>query len=222
MNQPDIRLYAILDQDAQNSKNLISQAWHAVQGGCTLLQYRNKTGKTRLMIMEARAIIEAVQVPLLINDRVDVALASKAHGVHLGADDLTPQDARDILGPDAIIGLTVKNTHDVDAAIDAPINYACIGGVFATSSKQNSDPPVGLAGLAELVHHIKKAKPNLPIGAIAGIGFDQIPSVIGAGTDGVALISALFSASDITQNAKNLRHAIDQALSARGHSGDHA
>lgn len=212
----DIRLYGLLDADRLAGLDLARLAAASVAGGATLLQLRDKHGGTRHMIATARAIREAVggRVPLLINDRVDVALASGAEGVHLGRDDMEPADARRLLGRDAILGVTLKNETDLAALDPAAVDYGCIGGVFATASKDNPDPPVGLSGLATL--RAKAAASGLPVGAIAGIELANAAACIGAGADGVAVISALYLAPDVAATARHFRFAIDTALAARG------
>ncbi|WP_152047473.1 thiamine phosphate synthase [Aureimonas psammosilenae] len=215
---PDISLYALLDAGTLGADRLPTFARLAAENGATILQYRDKTGTTRQMVERALAIREAIaglQVPLLVNDRVDVALASNADGVHLGRDDLEPGEARRILGPGAIIGLTVKNEADAEVSAAAPVDYACIGGVFETLSKKNPDPPVGLEGLGTLRAKLRDARPDLPVGAIAGIDLARVPGVIAAGADGVAVISAIFKASDPAQATRALRAAVDAAKGSR-------
>lgn len=216
MKHPDIRLYGILDQDRLAGLDLAKLAADSVSGGVTILQLRDKSGDTRSMIETARAIRVALagRAPLLINDRVDVALASGAEGVHLGREDMVPADARRLLGKDAIIGVTVKDSDDLASLDPALVDYGCIGGVFATSSKNNPDPPVGLGGLATLRR--AAARTGLPVGAIAGIDLANTADCIGAGADGIALISALYLTPDIEATARAFRSVIDRALAARG------
>lgn len=212
----DIRLYGLLDADRLAGRDLAALAAASVAGGVTLLQLRDKSGGTRRMIASARAIREAVagRVPLLINDRVDVALASAAEGVHLGREDMSPADARRLLPAGAIIGVTLKNEDDLESLDPRLVDYGCIGGVFATSSKNNPDPPVGLGELAALRE--KASASGLPVGAIAGIELANAASCIGAGADGIAVISALYLADDVTGRARAFRQAVDAALAARG------
>jgi thiamine-phosphate pyrophosphorylase len=212
----DLRLYGILDRDRLAGRDLADLAGQSVAGGATLLQLRDKSGDTRRMIDEARAIRAAIggKVPLLINDRIDVALAAGAEGVHLGRTDMMPGDARRLLGPAAIIGVTLKNTADL-AHLDAKtVDYGCIGGVFATASKDNPDPPIGLAGLAALREAARFS--GLPIGAIAGIDLARAAACIGASADGIAVISALYLSPDIAGTAREFRSTVDRALAARG------
>lgn len=218
----DTRLYGILDTGRLGTdlERLGRLAHAAIAGGCTLLQLRDKAGDTRGFVERARAlgaVARAGGVPLLVNDRVDVALAAGADGVHLGQEDLHPADARRLLGEGAVVGLTLKNPAEADALYRLPVDYACIGGVFATGSKDNPDPPVGLDGLARILFRARLARgPSLPVGAIAGIDADNAASVVAAGADGVAVIAALFLAPDVERAARTLRARVDAALAARG------
>ncbi len=221
MKQIDLSLYAIIDPERTGGRPMTDLVDQAVAGGITLLQYRDKHGDTRALVDNARALVQRVAasgVPLLINDRVDVALAAGAHGVHVGQDDMVPADARDLLGPDAIIGLTIKKPDHVAAAPVDLIDYACIGGVFQTLSKDNPDAPVGQTGLAELAAALRARAPTLPIGAIAGITADNAADVIGAGIDGVAVISDIFMADDVAGAARRLRQVVDAAKAGRAAS----
>ena len=215
MNKVDYRLNAIVDGGLRDVGDLADLAAIAAQNGATVIQYRDKDSSTRTMVAQAvamRAALAGSGVPLLINDRVDVALASGADGVHLGRDDMEPATARRLLGKDAIIGLTVKNEADADVAAAADIDYACIGGVFATLSKNNPDAPVGLDGFAALRARIAAKQPNLPVGAIAGIDAQRAGEVVQAGASGVAVIASIFRAPDIAAASRALRQAVDNAL----------
>ncbi|KQR30619.1 thiamine-phosphate pyrophosphorylase [Rhizobium sp. Leaf155] len=218
MTKIDYRLNAIVDASLSDIAPLPELAALAAHNGATIIQYRDKTASTRQMIDQARAIVEALKgtgVPLVINDRVDVAMATGADGVHLGADDMDADTARRLLGPDAIIGLTVKSMADARHVAQAPTDYACIGGVFETTSKVNPDTPVGLAGLRQIRTYLRNERSDLPVGAIAGITLERVPDVISAGADGVALISALFRTDDIATTAQAFRNAVDDAIGAR-------
>jgi thiamine-phosphate pyrophosphorylase len=215
MSKIDYRLNAIVDASLGDSEHLALMARVAAQNGATLIQYRDKTNATRTVIEQARAIGAALAgtgVPFVINDRVDVALAAGANGVHLGRDDMDAATARSIMGDAAIIGLTVKNEADAQAAIASPIDYACIGGVYETRSKHNPDPPVGLQGFARLRAALLAAKPGLPVGAIAGIDTQRAAEVVAAGADGVAVMSTIFAAADPAAAARELRACVDRAL----------
>lgn len=211
----DIRLYGIVDPQIAGGRSLADLARAAVEGGATLIQLRAKTETIREMVREARAIRSALHgthVPLLINDRVDVALASGADGVHLGADDMKPNDARRLLGPRAIIGATLKHEDELKELAAAKIDYACIGGVFQTSHKDNAGAALGLGGFAELRRKAASVLGALPVGAIAGITAANAVSVIEAGAQGVAVIGALFVQDDVEAAARELRAVIEKLL----------
>lgn len=217
----DLRLYGLLDVGVcgGDGARLARLGAEAAAGGCTLLQYREKDiSDSRAALERIRAILAAVagRVPVLVNDRVDLALAAGADGVHLGQGDLHPADARRLLGPGAIVGLTLKTAAQADELYRLPVDYACIGGVFATTSKDNPDPPVGLDGFARIAFRARLARGHgFSLGAIAGIDADNAASVIAAGADGVAVITALFGDEPVRQRARDLRGRIDAALDAR-------
>ena len=222
MNPVDHRLYVLLDPVAVERNRLPGLAVQSAVGGATLLQYRDKQADGGLMADTARKILAALREamgdthpPLLINDRVDVAKVSGSQGVHLGQSDLSPHDARLILGPSAIIGRTIKHQGHAKALKDEPVDYATCGGVFGTVHKDNPDAPIGLQGLSELRRLIKSLKPALVVGAIAGIDADNLSDVIRHGADGIALIGAVLKADDPQQAARDLRHAVDLALASR-------
>lgn len=216
MSRVNTALYAILDPERTRGRDLATLADQAATGGATLLQLRDKHAGTRQFVARARAVKAALagRIPFLINDRVDVALAVGADGVHVGRDDMLPADARALLGPRAIIGITLKNSADIVGADPTLIDYGCIGGVFATTSKNNVDPPVGIKGLTRL--RVEARRLGVPVGAIAGIDAGNTPAVIAAGADGVAIISALFMADDVVAETRRLRAIVDAALLARG------
>jgi thiamine-phosphate pyrophosphorylase len=215
----DLRLYALVDPERAGGRDLAVLARLLAQGGATLVQLRDKHSDTRLMVARARAIKAALaplDVPLLINDRVDVALASGADGVHVGQDDMAVEDARRLLGADAIIGLSVKTVAQAEAAPLNLLDYAGIGGVFATSSKDNPSPPIGPAGLARIVGAFRRRAPEFPLCGIAGIDASNAGDAIAAGADGVAVISALSLKGDPQAAAHDLRAVVDRALAQRG------
>lgn len=209
--KPDHTLYGIIGPDHVRGRDMVAMAEAAARGGMTLLQYRDKHSDTRTLVENARLLKAALapfSVPLLINDRVDVALASGADGVHLGQSDMAPVDARRLLGPDAIIGWTLKNVAHAHALRDQPVDYATIGGVFATTSKENLDPPVGLDGFQAILKIAQSSK-TIPIGAIAGITPENAPAVMKAGAAGIAVIGAIFMAGNPEQAARDLRGVVE-------------
>jgi len=214
----DLRLYALVDPERAGGRDLAELAWQLAHGGATLVQLRDKHGSTQAMVETARSIrqkLAPLGVPFLVNDRADVAFAAGADGVHLGQDDMTVEDARRLLGPHAVIGLSIKTLEQAARAPVEHLDYVCIGGVFATSSEDNPDPPIGLAGLRAIFAKMRARDPDLPIGAIAGIDASNAASVIAAGADGVAVISALSLAADPQAAARDLRAIVEAALAKR-------
>jgi thiamine-phosphate pyrophosphorylase len=213
----DLSLYVLVDPARAGGRPPAEIAAAAVRGGATLIQLRDKTSGTRALVNEASAIKRVVgTVPLLINDRADVALAAGADGVHLGQDDLDWRTARRLLGPRAIIGASAKSRADIEALPFGAIDYVCIGGVFATSSKDNPDPPIGVDGFRALAAPVRERAPGLPVGAIAGIDATNAADTVRAGADGIAVISAVVAALDPEQAARELRKIVDAELGARG------
>jgi thiamine-phosphate pyrophosphorylase len=213
----DLRLYALLDPERAGGTTLGGLAQAVADGGATLVQLRDKLGSTRQLVAQARdlkAVLAPRSIPLLVNDRVDVALAAAADGVHVGQDDMEPEDARRLLGPGAIIGLSIKTVPQAQAVPVGVVDYVCIGGVFATASKHNPAPPVGIDGLKSILTVMRQRAPRLPIGAIAGIDATNAAAVMAAGVDGIAVISALSLASDASGAARTLRGIVDAGLRA--------
>lgn len=213
MNPVDIELYGILDPEHCGGRDLSELAALSAEGGVTLLQYRDKINETKAMVANARAIVDAIagtQVPLIINDRVDVALAAGAHGVHLGQSDMDVTDARKLLGTGAIIGLSIKKIDEAQACPVDVIDYAFVGGVFLTTSKNNPSA-IGLDGWIERANIIKNKSPDLPVGAIAGINAGNVAELFNIGCDGVALISGLYGADDVAEAIQKMKHAIEGA-----------
>ena len=215
----DLRLNAIVDPERSGGHGLVALSRAIAAGGATLIQLRDKQNETRMMVDEARAIkaaLASLGVPFVVNDRVDVALAARADGVHLGQEDMAVADARALLGPDAIIGLSIKNSAEAQSAPVELIDYAGVGGVYATLSKVQEAAPLGPEGLADVVRILRNRAPGLPIVGIAGIDAANAGAVIDAGADGVAVISALSLVADPAAAARALRAAVDGVLVKRG------
>jgi thiamine-phosphate pyrophosphorylase len=214
----DLRVYALVDPEVAGGHALAALSGRIAQGGATLFQLRDKLRGTRAMVDDARAIKRVLApfgIPLVINDRVDVALAAAAEGVHVGQDDMAVEDARRLLGPQALIGTSIKTVAQAEAAPVDLLDYVGIGGVFATTSKNNPDPPIGVAGLARIVEVFRRRAPELPLCAIAGIDAGNAGSAITAGADGVAVISALSLAASPSDATRALRGIVDAALRER-------
>ena len=212
----DPSLYVVLDPQHSAGRPLEAVAAAAAEGGATLFQLRDKEGTTREQVETARRIRQALApfgLPLLINDRVDVALASGAEGVHLGQRDMAVADARRLLGEEAIVGLTIRSLAEAEAAPLELLDYASIGGVFPTQSKDNPAGPIGLQGLQEIAASFA-SRSDLTLCAISGIKEDNLAAVIRSGVRGVALISAVCTAPDPTAAARRLLAAVETAKKA--------
>jgi thiamine-phosphate pyrophosphorylase len=198
-----VRLIAITDSLRDGPRGLALRAAAAVAGGATMLQLRLKDESARSLVEIARTIqAMAPEVPLVINDRADVALAAGAAGVHVGVDDLSPALLRRVVPPGFIIGASVGSDDEVARAAGA--DYVGIGPVFTTGSKSDAGAAIGPARFGELARRC-----GLPAVAIGGITRESVPAVLSAGAAGVAVISALFGASDPTIAARAIRDALD-------------
>jgi thiamine-phosphate pyrophosphorylase len=210
----DISVYVVLDPTASGGRPLVEIARAAITGGATILQYRDKHAATGTMVATTRALMAAIAgsgVPLIVNDRVDVALAAGADGVHVGQDDMAVADARRLLGPGAILGLSLNSVSEADAAELPALDYVVGQCAFATASKIDAPPPIGVAGIAEIAAAVRRRNPAVPVGAISGITPENAASVIVAGMDGVAVISAVGATPDPTAATRALRRAVDAA-----------
>ncbi|MBU0615421.1 MAG: thiamine phosphate synthase [Nanoarchaeota archaeon] len=188
----DIDLYFITDSKLTR-KSVVEDAKAAVKAGVKIIQYREKDSPTLEMIKEAEQIKEICKgkASLIINDRIDIALAVDADGVHLGQDDMPYEIARKLL-PNKIIGLTVHNIDEAKHAKDIGADYLGVSPIFATSTKLDAGKPAGLT----LIQDIKKAV-NLPLVGIGGIDLNNVSSVIKAGADSAAVISAIITKDNV-------------------------
>jgi thiamine-phosphate pyrophosphorylase len=214
----NLSVYVIADPALCRSADLVEATRAAVRGGATLVQLRDKTGSTRDMVrtaIELKHALRGTSVPLLVNDRVDVALAAEADGVHLGQDDMDVRAARRLLGPSAIIGVTIRSDEEARTTPLGPADYAAIGGVFVTASKWNETPPVGLDGVTRVAALLRARKPGIGLCAIAGIKAANAADVIAAGVDGVAVISEVFMAEDPAAAARALAVAVASGRARR-------
>jgi len=184
-------LYPILDVALwPDQRAMLAAAEELAAAGVTLIQYRNKSGNSRQMLEHARELkrILGARVQLIMNDRADLCLAAAFDGLHVGQDDLSPDAARIIIGPDRGLGISTHNPEQIAVADQTDADYLAIGPVFATASKANPDPVVGLEGVRRA-----RALTRKPLVAIGGITRQNARSVIDAGADSVAVISDLLT-----------------------------
>jgi thiamine-phosphate pyrophosphorylase len=195
----DWKLCFIADSEAAEGRDMLQLIAEAVEGGATLIQLRGKKWKSREFLeigIRACRFLRPKKVPLIINDRVDIALACEADGVHLGQIDMPLLYARKILGKHRIIGISVATPDEAEAAEKGGADYLGVGPVFATLSKKDLGPLLGLEGLRTIRRKVK-----IPILAIGGISAANVADVIPAGADGVAVISAIAAAKYPVQAA---------------------
>ncbi|MEZ8104508.1 thiamine phosphate synthase [Vibrio cortegadensis] len=195
------RLYLVTDdqQDIDTLKHVVEQA---VAGGVTMIQVREKHGDIQSFIQRAQAVktvLEGTNVPLIINDRVDVALAVDADGVHLGQSDMPVKIARQLIGKDKILGLSVENEQQFQESQSLPIDYIGLSAIFSTPTKTNINKEWGISGLAQAV-----SKSALPIVAIGGLNSDNLDAVVATKVAGIALVSAICHADSPKQSAQEL------------------
>jgi thiamine-phosphate pyrophosphorylase len=205
----DFSLYLVTDRGLSLGRSTADIVRAAVAGGATCVQLREKSCGTREFMAEAlavRAILAGTGVPLIINDRVDVALAVGADGVHLGQSDMPIADARRLTGPDMIIGVSAECVEDAVRAETEGADYVGVSPVFSTPTKTDTAPALGLTGVAAI-----RAAVSLPVVGIGGIGPANAAEVIRAGCDGVAVVSAIVSAPDPEKAAAELLTIIRKA-----------
>lgn len=197
-----LRLYLVTDSALSRGRSLDEVVTAAVQGGVSCVQLREKHLNTRDFVTLAqslKAVLSPLRIPLVINDRIDVALACHADGVHLGQSDMPVEDARRLLPKEVFIGWSVETPHDVTRASNLPVDYLGVSPVFATPTKTDTSAPWGLDGLRQ----IRQSTP-LPLVAIGGIHEANALQVLQAGADGLAVVSAICSADDPRQAAATL------------------
>ena len=205
--KPIGRLHVLTDSELQSRWSHLDLARAALDGGADTIQYRRKNGPTLLMLNEAIAICEVCRrrkVPLVVNDRADVALFADAAGVHVGHEDLPIALARDLLGPGRTIGGSAYDANEAGACHREGADYVGIGPVFVTTSKPDAGPVLGLAGLTHAVRAV-----NLPLIAIGGITAENLAEVLATGVHGVAVLGAVCLASDPSAAVAKLRALIE-------------
>ena len=207
MKKEDLRLYLVTDRDLANGKPLEQIIEEAVKGGVSMVQIREKDSNTRdfyQLAVSVKQILQKYNVPLIINDRLDIALAADADGLHIGQSDLPYEQARKILGPDKIIGLSVESIEQAREANKLDVDYIGLSPVFSTQTKNDIAKPLELDGVREIVSFTKH-----PTVAIGGINTKNAGDVIHAGADGIAVVSAIISNENPKEAASELRKILN-------------
>ncbi|SFD95774.1 thiamine phosphate synthase [Thermophagus xiamenensis] len=203
----DLRLYLVTDRDLALGRPLTDVVEKALKGGVTMVQLREKKATTRRFlqeVMDVKKILQPYNTPLIVNDRVDIALATDADGVHLGQSDMPWQMARKILGPEKIIGLSIESIEQLEEANSADIDYIGISPVFTTPTKKELEKGLGIPGTREIASQSRH-----PAVAIGGINIENVKDVMATGVDGISVVSAICSASDPEASARDLLERID-------------
>lgn len=203
----DLSLYLVTDRELSLGRSLEEVVTEAVKGGVTIVQLREKdasTGEFIALAQRLMAVLKPLGIPLIINDRVDVALAVDADGVHIGQSDMPYAIARKLLGPNKIIGLSVENFDDLHAANQLDVDYIGISPVYGTPTKTDTAEPFGLEGLRKAMQLSVH-----PAVAIGGMNRNTVADVMAAGADGVAVVSAICSAESPAAAASELKNIID-------------
>jgi thiamine-phosphate pyrophosphorylase len=214
LNPDALRLYLVTDQSLMRGRSLVDLVDAAVQGGVSCVQLREKHLGTQEFVEQAmmlKKLLAPHRVPLVINDRIDVALACGAEGVHLGQRDLPVDQARRLLPPEVFIGWSVETMDDVAQSAGLPLDYLGVSPVFATPTKTDTKNVWGLQGLVAV-----RAATRLPLVAIGSIHAGNARDVLRAGADGLAVVSALCAADDPGTVAAELRSLCDAELKTRG------
>jgi thiamine-phosphate pyrophosphorylase len=195
-----LRLCLVTDRDLARGRALTDIAEGAVRGGATLVQLREKTATTRAFVEEARALkslLKTLGVGLIINDRLDVALAVDADGVHVGQSDMRVEDVRRLFGPEKIVGLSITDASEIGRSDAAAADYLGVGPVYPQQTKGDAAPALGVEGFAQL-----RAMTQKPVVAIGGLKPENSAALLAAGADGLAVVSALVAAADPAAEAR--------------------
>lgn len=202
-------LYVVTDEMLSHGKSHAEIASEAVAGGASIIQLRDKTASSLKLFSDAKKVAEICRgkAIFIVNDRIDIALASGADGVHLGQDDIPADAARKICGENFLIGVSVGSLAEAEKAAADGADYVAVSPVYSTASKADAGAGHGLS----LVSEIQKAFPAIPLVGIGGLNRDNAAEAVAAGLDSVAVISAVVSAADIKSAADELSRIISEA-----------
>ena len=208
MKSVDWKLCLVADAEAAGHRDLVSIIREAAEAGATLVQLRGKKLETRQfldMAFRASNVLKHLGIPLIINDRIDIALSCEADGIHLGQEDLPLPYARKILGGNRIIGISVNTTKEAEEAESGGADYIGVGPIFDTSSKDELRTILGIKGLRSIRQRVK-----IPILAIGGLTAGTAKEVLSSGADGIAVISAIIGAENFHDATKSLLSKMEE------------
>jgi thiamine-phosphate pyrophosphorylase len=209
----EVSLYVVTDPEMVGGRKLEDVCQEALEAGVRVFQLRDKQASTRSLIEQAvglKRLAERYGATFLVNDRADVAAASGAHGVHVGQDDMPLDEARQILGRHAVIGVSVRSPGEARAAERGGADYLAANLVFETPTKTDVEGSIGLDGVRRL-----RAASGLPLVAIGGIKAENTAQVVAAGADGVAVVSAVMAAKDVKKACRELLDAVEEGRRLR-------
>lgn len=211
----DLSVYLITDRTLCGARGVLDTVREAIAGGVSVVQLRDPEAKTRALVEEARALVALLRpakIPFIVNDRVDVALAADADGVHVGQKDMTVADARRLIGRRRILGLSITSEADLDKADLDGVDYLGVGPIYASATKPDAAPPIAIGGLRAVAE-----RTSLPIVAIGGLHAGNAEEAIAAGAQGIAVVSAICAAPDALVAAAELAKVV---AAARGRANE--
>jgi thiamine-phosphate pyrophosphorylase len=205
----DLSVYLITDRTLCGARGVLDTVREAIAGGVSIVQLRDPEAKTRALVEEARALVTLLRpakIPFIVNDRVDVALAADADGVHVGQKDMTVADARRLIGRRRILGLSITSEADLDKVDLDGVDYLGVGPIYASATKPDAAPPIAIGGLRAVAE-----RTGLPIVAIGGLHAGNAEEAIAAGAHGIAVVSAICAAPDALVAAAELAKVVAAA-----------
>lgn len=205
----DLRLLAVIGPPVVGLQSVVESCLAAEAGGITALQVRWKGASASELVALTEDLVQAISIPVYVNDRADVAMAAGAVGVHLGADDLDPARVRSVAPQTFRIGVSVGTEVEAECALAAEVDYWSIGSIYHTNTKRDAGAPIGTEGFRRLASF---APAGVPVIAIGGIDKTNVADVLRAGAVGVAVVNAVFGSKEIEKNARDLRTIIDDVL----------
>ncbi|MCP4671392.1 MAG: thiamine phosphate synthase [Desulfobacula sp.] len=206
-------IYLVTDEKASLGKPVLSIVSKAVEAGISCVQLREKNSDTLEFLKQAKALkklLQPTRIPLIINDRIDIALAAEADGVHIGQRDMPYADVRKLMGKNALVGLSVEIWEDVEKAQELDVDYLGVSPVFSTPTKTDTKTPWGIKGLRKI-----KRFSRHPLVAIGGIDQSNAKEIINAGADSIAVVSAICSARDPLKAAIQLVRIFENSYNAQ-------
>ncbi|KPJ87468.1 MAG: hypothetical protein AMS18_14575 [Gemmatimonas sp. SG8_17] len=204
----DVRLLAIAGPPFLTADSIVDSCCAAQAGGVSAVQVRLKDTPANEVLRITQTLVASLRIPVYVNDRADVALAARAAGVHLGAADISPVLVRKFAARPMRIGVSVGTPEEAGDALRADVDYWSVGSIYRTDSKSDAGTPIGIAGFRTLA---RKAPSGVPVIAIGGINQSNAGDVLRAGAQGIAVISAIFGASDVENAARELRDIVESA-----------